>query len=75
MAAPKQTNDRRREQQKLRKLALETGANRKQRRLDRFATMKAKVEPTVTNELKAKSKAKKVKIEVTSEPSVETKAE
>jgi hypothetical protein len=52
-------NDRKREQIKARKLALETGMNRKARRHERFAVLKTPVEPVVTDELKAKAKAKK----------------
>jgi len=68
MAAPKQTNDRRREQVKARKLALETGQNRAARR---SAMNAAKAAPVATNELKAKAKAKKAKDATTGD----TKAE
>ena len=58
--AEKRINDRKREQRKLRALSFVEG-NRKERRAARFASQKAPVEPVVTNELKAKAKAKKVK--------------
>lgn len=56
MAANK-INDRKREQRKLRALALETGMNRAARRAERFSNLKSKpVETPVTDELKAKAK-------------------
>lgn len=66
MATVKNINDRKREQRKLRALSFVEG-NRKERRAARFAAQKAAVEPVVTNELKAKAKAKKVKTEAPAE--------
>jgi hypothetical protein len=59
--AEKRINDRKREQRKLRALSFVEG-NRKERRAAAFASKKV-AEPVVTNELKAKAKAKKVKVE------------
>lgn len=56
MATATRPNDRKREQNKARKLALETGMNRMKRRAERYAALKT---PVVTDEVKAKSKAKK----------------
>ena len=62
MASKNVPNDRKREQRKLRALSFVEG-NRKERRAARFSAQKAPVEPVVTNELKAKAKAKKAKVE------------
>jgi hypothetical protein len=61
MSTVKKINDRKREQKKLRALALETGMNRAARRAERFAALKKPAETPVTDELKAKAKTKKVK--------------
>jgi hypothetical protein len=61
MARETKINDRKREQRKLRALALETGMNRAARRAAKRAHT-TPVETPVTDELKAKAKARKTKI-------------
>jgi hypothetical protein len=63
MAVVKKINDRKRALVKARKDSFIEG-NRKERRAAAFASKKAAAEPVVTNELKAKAKAKKVKMDV-----------
>jgi hypothetical protein len=60
MAVAKKINDRKRAEVKARADSFIHG-NRKERRAAAFAAKKAAAEPVVTNELKAKAKAKKVK--------------
>jgi hypothetical protein len=60
MAASKKPNDRRAAQRKARADSFIFG-NRKERRAEKHAALKAKVETPVTDGLKAKAKAKKVK--------------
>jgi hypothetical protein len=60
MAVAKKINDRKRAQVKARADSFIFG-NRKERRAEKHAMLKAKVETPVTDGLKAKAKAKKVK--------------
>ena len=62
MAVAKKINDRKRAEVKARKDSFIFG-NRKERRAEKHAALKAKAETPVTDGLKAKAKAKKVKPE------------
>lgn len=62
MAVAKKINDRKRAEVKARADSFIHG-NRKERRAAAWASKKAPVEPVVTNELKAKVKAKKAEAE------------
>jgi hypothetical protein len=66
-------NDRKRAEVKARKLALETGMNRAARRAERMAALRTPAAPVVTEELKAKGKAKKkAKEDATATPATPT---